>query len=50
MVWHFKKVLFYGELVNNKKHGQGIEISLAVPPITWKGTFQKGHKTGYFFV
>lgn len=50
MVWYFKRILYYGELVDGKKHGQGIEISLVNDMIIWKGKFHHGHKTGYFSV
>lgn len=50
MVWYFKKSLYYGQLLDSKKHGNGIEIQVSKQPLVWKGKFQKGQKTGYFCV
>lgn len=40
-------MIYYGHFSNGKKDHTGIEIDIK-NGIIWKGTFQKGTKTGYF--
>lgn len=39
MVWYYKKSLYYGKLLDGKKHSDGIEIQLSKQPMVWKGKF-----------
>jgi hypothetical protein len=49
MFWTFKRIWYYGQLVDGKKHGTGVEIDLPTSTV-WKGKFVHGRKTGYFHI
>lgn len=48
MVYYFKKTFYYGEFVQGKKNGYGVEIDYGNKVSIWKGNFFNGSKTGYF--
>ncbi len=49
MVYYYSGVIYYGELFNNQKHGNGVEIDIANARI-YKGEFRDGEMVGAFDV
>jgi len=49
MLWYYHRIWYYGQMLDGKRHGLGIEIDLSYSKV-WKGIYVNNKKEGYFHI